>query len=308
MPGRDLEPGARDRHGRRRPRHPGRVAEVGGARPAADRPRRSLGRRRQPRAHLPQVPRRPARVRGRRQADARGRDRDDRGAPQRARRARPADRRDRRRRPRDEPIARRRPLRARDRAPTPTPSSAAPSSRTCWTCSTAATPRRSSPSCVRGSSGIGSAGTIRARPGARQLAVTNAGTIPDRGLYAVTLPDGRRVGELDEEMVYEARPGQTFLLGATTWRIEEIGRDRVIVTPAPGLPGRGARSGRATASAARESSARRSERSRAGRSTRSPRSCERDYDLDRARRQEPRRVPARAAGRRRGSCPPTARS
>jgi ATP-dependent Lhr-like helicase len=80
-------------------------------------------------------------------------------------------------------------------------------------------------------------GTIKARPGARQLAITNAGTIPDRGLYAVTLPDGRRVGELDEEMVYEARPGQTFLLGATTWRIEEIGRDRVIVTPAPGLPG-----------------------------------------------------------------------
>jgi ATP-dependent Lhr-like helicase len=81
------------------------------------------------------------------------------------------------------------------------------------------------------------AGTIRPRPGARQLAVTNAGTIPDRGLFAVTLPDGRRVGELDEEMVYEARPGQTFLLGATTWRIEEIGRDRVVVTPAPGLPG-----------------------------------------------------------------------
>src|SRR6201995_4416229 len=80
-------------------------------------------------------------------------------------------------------------------------------------------------------------GTIRARPGARQLAVTNAGTIPDRGLFAVTLPDGRRVGELDEEMVYEARPGQTFLLGASTWRIEEITRDRVIVTPAPGPPG-----------------------------------------------------------------------
>src|SRR3954454_15403261 len=80
-------------------------------------------------------------------------------------------------------------------------------------------------------------GTIRARKGARQLAVTNAGTIPDRGLFAVTLPDGRRVGELDEEMVYEARPGQTFLLGASSWRIEEIGRDRVIVTPAPGVPG-----------------------------------------------------------------------
>jgi ATP-dependent helicase Lhr and Lhr-like helicase len=81
------------------------------------------------------------------------------------------------------------------------------------------------------------AGTIRSRKGSRQLAIANAGTIPDRGLYTVTLPDGRRVGELDEEMVYEARPGQAFLLGASTWRIEEIGRDRVIVTPAPGAPG-----------------------------------------------------------------------
>ncbi|MEI2702700.1 MAG: DEAD/DEAH box helicase [Baekduia sp.] len=81
------------------------------------------------------------------------------------------------------------------------------------------------------------AGTIRPRKGARQLAVTNAGTIPDRGLYAVVLPDGRRVGELDEEMVYEARPGQVFLLGASSWRIEEIERDRVVVTPAPGAPG-----------------------------------------------------------------------
>src|SRR3954451_18351797 len=80
-------------------------------------------------------------------------------------------------------------------------------------------------------------GTIRARQGARSLAITNAGTIPDRGLFLVTLPDGRRVGELDEEMVYEARAGQTFLLGASTWRIEEIGRDRVVVTPAPGVPG-----------------------------------------------------------------------
>ncbi len=81
------------------------------------------------------------------------------------------------------------------------------------------------------------AGTLRPRKGARALAITNAGTIPDRGLFSVNLPDGRRVGELDEEMVYEARPGQTFLLGASTWRIEEITRDRVIVTPAPGAPG-----------------------------------------------------------------------
>src|SRR4051812_47373089 len=80
-------------------------------------------------------------------------------------------------------------------------------------------------------------GTIRARKGARALAITNAGTIPDRGLYSVNLPDGRRVGELDEEMVYEARAGQVFLLGASTWRIEDITRDRVIVTPAPGVPG-----------------------------------------------------------------------
>jgi ATP-dependent helicase Lhr and Lhr-like helicase len=81
-------------------------------------------------------------------------------------------------------------------------------------------------------------GVIRARDGAQRLAVTNAGTIPDRGLFGVFLVDGGgRVGELDEEMVYEARAGQTFLLGASTWRIEEITRDRVLVTPAPGLPG-----------------------------------------------------------------------
>jgi ATP-dependent helicase Lhr and Lhr-like helicase len=80
-------------------------------------------------------------------------------------------------------------------------------------------------------------GIVRSRKGSRQLAIANAGTIPDRGLYSVTLPDGRRVGELDEEMVYEARPGQVFLLGASTWRIEEITRDRVTVTPAPGAPG-----------------------------------------------------------------------
>ncbi|MBA2462347.1 MAG: DEAD/DEAH box helicase, partial [Actinobacteria bacterium] len=82
------------------------------------------------------------------------------------------------------------------------------------------------------------AGVIRGRAGARRLAVTNAGTIPDRGLFGVHLVDGGgRVGELDEEMVYEARQGQTFLLGASSWRIEEITRDRVLVSPAPGVPG-----------------------------------------------------------------------
>src|SRR5437764_474613 len=82
------------------------------------------------------------------------------------------------------------------------------------------------------------AGVVRGRSGVRRLAVQNAGTIPDRGLFGVHLVDGGgRVGELDEEMVYEARAGQTFLLGASTWRIEEITRDRVLVSPAPGVPG-----------------------------------------------------------------------
>jgi ATP-dependent Lhr-like helicase len=79
-------------------------------------------------------------------------------------------------------------------------------------------------------------GEISARPGARQLAVTNPGTIPDRGLYRVTLPDGSRVGELDEEMVYESREGDTFLLGSSAWRINQITHDKVEVVPAPGVP------------------------------------------------------------------------
>ncbi|MBS1879814.1 MAG: DEAD/DEAH box helicase, partial [Actinobacteria bacterium] len=122
-------------------------------------------------------------------------------------------------------------------------------------------------------------GTIHGRKGARQLVVTNAGTIPDRGLYGVHLPDGRRVGELDEEMVYEARPGQTFLLGSSSWRIEEITRDRVIVTPAPGAPGavpfwrgdgigRPAELGRAIGAFSREAVAR------------EPEDLAREYDLD----------------------------
>ena len=78
------------------------------------------------------------------------------------------------------------------------------------------------------------AGMVSTRPGARQLAIANAGTIPDRGLFRVALPDGTRVGELDEEMVYESRVGDAFLLGASTWRITDIGPDRVEVIPAPG--------------------------------------------------------------------------
>jgi ATP-dependent helicase Lhr and Lhr-like helicase len=79
---------------------------------------------------------------------------------------------------------------------------------------------------------------LRARDGSKRLAVTSGGTIPDRGLFGVFLPDGTRVGELDEEMVYESRPGETFVLGASTWRIEDISFERVTVTPAPGQPGK----------------------------------------------------------------------
>jgi ATP-dependent helicase Lhr and Lhr-like helicase len=86
-------------------------------------------------------------------------------------------------------------------------------------------------------------GELRGRPGAQRLAVTSGGTIPDRGLFTVMTPAsesgaGSRVGELDEEMVYESRVGDTFLLGTSSWRIEDITADRVIATPAPGEPAR----------------------------------------------------------------------
>ncbi|PRX49559.1 Lhr family ATP dependent helicase [Prauserella shujinwangii] len=86
-------------------------------------------------------------------------------------------------------------------------------------------------------------GELRGRPGAQRLAVTSGGTIPDRGLFTVMTPGeegrpGSRVGELDEEMVYESRVGDTILLGTSTWRITDITHDRVIVVPAPGEPAR----------------------------------------------------------------------
>lgn len=89
------------------------------------------------------------------------------------------------------------------------------------------------------------AGTLTARPGAQRLAVTSGGAIPDRGLFTVYLASSvgesekpSRVGELDEEMVYESRPGDVISLGATSWRITEITHDRVLVIPAPGQPAR----------------------------------------------------------------------
>ncbi len=83
-------------------------------------------------------------------------------------------------------------------------------------------------------------GELSGRPGAQRLAVTSGGTIPDRGLFGVFLVGEKqsRVGELDEEMVYESRVGDVFALGSTSWRIEEVTHDRVLVSPAPGQPGR----------------------------------------------------------------------
>lgn len=86
-------------------------------------------------------------------------------------------------------------------------------------------------------------GELRGRPGSQRLAVTSGGTIPDRGLFTVMTPGsegspGSRVGELDEEMVYESRVGDTFLLGTSAWRVQDITHDRVIVVPAPGEPAR----------------------------------------------------------------------
>jgi ATP-dependent helicase Lhr and Lhr-like helicase len=93
-------------------------------------------------------------------------------------------------------------------------------------------------------------GKLIGRPGSQRLAISNGGTIPDRGLFGVFLASGRagsaaadgrhsrRVGELDEEMVYESRVGDVFVLGATSWRIEDITADQVLVSPAPGQPGR----------------------------------------------------------------------
>ena len=101
-------------------------------------------------------------------------------------------------------------------------------------------------------------GVVEGRRDARVVAVTSGGTIPDRGLYGVFLvgepgTPGRRVGELDEEMVYESRVGEVIMLGASAWRIQEITHDRVVVSPAPGEPGK-LRSGRGR-SAGRSSSA-----------------------------------------------------
>ena len=253
MPRRDLVAGARHRHGRRRPRAPGRVAEVGHRRAAAHRPRRPRRRRDLQGPHLPQVPRRPARVRGRRAAHARGADRDDRRPAQPARRARAADRRDRG--VGDETVDGRRAARARHahlhlrralaraarerarhaRRPLPVGGvrRAAPAHRV--------GPRRRHDPRAQGR---------RARWRSRTPARS-----PTAACSRSTCPTAAASASSTRRWSTRRAPGQVFLLGATSWRIEEITRDRVVVTPAPGVPGRGAvlegRRGRAPARARR---------------------------------------------------------
>ncbi len=235
---RDVVARARHRHGRGRSGRADRGAGLGGDRPAAHRPRRPPGRRGEPRRRSSRStaatcsnarswssacgPARSRRCARRATRSTCSRSRSSRWwrwttgpstALERARRARAA--------PFADAAARGARRRARHaRGPLSV--------------------RRRSPSCARASTGTARRPPRRRARSAQRLAVTSGGTIPDRGLYGVFLAGERRpgVGELDEEMVYESRAGEVFLLGASSWRIEDITHDRVIVSPAPGQPGK----------------------------------------------------------------------
>ena len=167
--------------------------------------------------------------------DAGGRRRADARRAERARRARAGHRRHRRDRRR---LDERRAVRSRALARIRITSSRAPRSTKCWRCSRANIRPTSPPSSTRASAGIASPTRSPPRAASRMVAVISGGTIPDRGLYTVNLPDRTRLGELDEEFVHESRIGDVFQLGSSTWRVNAIEHDRVIVTPAPGAPAR----------------------------------------------------------------------
>ena len=285
---------------------PGSVA----ARHAARRPRRPPGRRAEHRQDLPEVPRRPARSRGRRAAHARRPRRGDALPAQSDRRARAADRRRGRgrrvgrRRRSTRSMRRVRQLRRalRRRVPRVARHARGPLSRR--TASRGLRPRVVWDRVQD---------RVRAREGAQRVAIASGGTIPDRGLFGVFLPDGVRVGELDEEMVYESRVGRVASCSArSTWRIEEITFDRVVVTPAPGEPGEDAVLAGRPARAGRSSSAARSARmvARAARArpARRPRPrCARD-GLDAHAADEPARATSTSRASRPARSPTTARS
>ena len=166
---------------------------------------------------------------------------------------------------------------------------------------------------------------IEGRRDARVVAVTSGGTIPDRGLYGVFMAGeagtpGRRVGELDEEMVYELRAGMhgdVIVLGASSWRVDDIGRDRVTVSPAPGVPGklpfwkgdavgRPIELGRALGAFVGELEADLARGAKGRRGCHDP--AARDARPRRARRGQPAGLPRRRARGRRASCRPTSGS
>ena len=201
-------------------------------------------------------------------------------------------------------------------APRPSRRSAARPSRACWTCSPGAYPSDEFAELKPRIIWDRVTDVVEGRRDARVVAVTSGGTIPDRGLFGVFLEGeagtpGRRVGELDEEMVYESRAGEIIVLGASSWRIEEIGHDRVIVSPAPGEPGklpfwhgdavgRPIELGRALGAFIRELEddlARGAARSDEGGDAAAPRA---DHDLDELAAEQPARLPrGRARGDRR---------
>ena len=255
MPRRDVEPRARHRHGRGRPRDPGRVAEVGRARAAAHRPRRARAGRGLEGAHLPEVPRRPARVARSSRARCASGEIEETKIP---------------RNPLDvlaqqivaisaDEEMRVDDLHALVTRAYPFRTSRARSSRTCSTCSPAATRPTSSPSCGRASSGIAPAGTIRARDGARRLAVTNAGHDP-RPRPLRRLPRRRRRARRRARRGDGLRGARGPDVPARRLDVADRGdhaRPRARLAGARACPAR-CRSGRARASAGRTSSARRS--------------------------------------------------
>ena len=231
------QPRARHRHGRGRPRHPGRVAAVGGERPAAGRPGRPPGRRGLARRHLPEVPRRPGADRGRRRADARPAQIEALRYPrnpldvlaqqvvsmvEHGRVGRRGD------------VRRGAPRRALRRAP---PQRLRVGARHARRALPVRRVRRAA-----AAAGVGPGRRHPHRPARRAAARRHQRRHHPRPRAVRRLPGrrarSRRVGELDEEMVYESRVGDVFTLGSTSWRIEDITHDQVLVTPAPGQPGR----------------------------------------------------------------------
>ena len=301
------------RHGRGRPRGPDRDAALGRERDAADRPGQPPGGGGLARGHLPQVPRRPARERGDHAGHEAGRGRGDARPREPARRARPAARGDGgagrahggralRARPPRRALRRARPGAVRGRARHAL--RALPLGR------------------VRGAAAarrLGPAARHRARPreGAQRLVVAERRHHPrPRASTASSSPTGegagRRVGELDEEMVFESRAGEVFVLGASSWRITEITRDRVLVRARPRRAGQDAvlEGGprRAAGGAGPRHRPAHPRAARGARGTRRRRGSASEHDLDPQAAREPARLPRRAARGDRRRCPTTARS